>query len=475
MQLSRPGRQSTVTRTTGRRNRTRRGAIIVLFAVLLVGVMAMLAFAIDLGYILTSRTDIQRSVDCGALAGAGMLVDGEDAAIAAVHSYVQANRVTGSPVETEQIEIETGSWDETTRTLVPATSYPSAVRVVARMQNRQLFFASILGSNTFDIEAEAIAVYQPRDIMIVLDYSGSMNDDSELKSIGNLGRAAIEANLLEIYQELGSPTYGSMQYTPQYISTTNTNRIKRALGLNGVPYPYPGGSWDEYIQYVKTDNDVSSAGYRKKYGYLTLVNYWLEKREAYNETPDLWQTSEQPITAVKDAVRVFLAYVQEVDTADRVGLSTYTSAGGDAVLETGLTENMQLVEDISRQRQAGHYQSMTNIGAGLHEARLELDNNARPGALKLIILMTDGMANRPSGNANGYLLQEAQLCQDAGYPVVTVSLGAGADTSIMQQVADITGGVHFNIPGGQTVAEYEEDLKDVFREIAKDRPLKLVN
>jgi hypothetical protein len=44
----------------------------------------------------------------------------------------------------------------------------------------------------------------------------------------------------------------------------------------------------------------------------------------------------------------------------------------------------------------------------------------------------------------------------------------------MQQIADMTGGAHFNIPGGGTVDEYEEDLKEVFREIADHRPLKLV-
>jgi hypothetical protein len=38
----------------------------------------------------------------------------------------------------------------------------------------------------------------------------------------------------------------------------------------------------------------------------------------------------------------------------------------------------------------------------------------------------------------------------------------------------MTGGKHFNIPGGQTAAEYEEDLKEVFEQIANTRPLKLV-
>ncbi len=145
-------------------------------------------------------------------------------------------------------------------------------------------------------------------------------------------------------------------------------------------------------------------------------------------------------------------------------------------LETELTNDFQLVEDLSRQRQAGHYDYYTNISAGMRKAREELENNARVGAFKLIILMTDGIANRPSNEtvARQAALDEAQRAADDHYPIVTVSLGSGADTDLMDQIAEITNGVHFNIPGGQSVAEYEEDLKDVFRAIADDRPLKLV-
>jgi len=225
---------------------------------------------------------------------------------------------------------------------------------------------------------------------------------------------------------------------------------------------------------VMTNNNVRRAGYRKKYGYLTLVNYWLESQPMYRETPDLWKTSEQPITAVKDAVTLLLAYIQEVQSNDRVGLAVYTHPDGGAKLETGLTRNMQLVEQISRERQAGHYDHYTNIGAGLHTARIELEQNARLGALKMIVLMTDGQANRPRGWADRFVLEETQLCAADRFPVITVSLGANADTSLMQQVAEMTDGLHFNIPGGRSVSEYEEDLKDVFREIAAHRPLKLV-
>jgi len=44
----------------------------------------------------------------------------------------------------------------------------------------------------------------------------------------------------------------------------------------------------------------------------------------------------------------------------------------------------------------------------------------------------------------------------------------------MQQIADITGGQHFNVPGGQPVADYAQELRDAFREIAADRPVTLI-
>jgi hypothetical protein len=44
----------------------------------------------------------------------------------------------------------------------------------------------------------------------------------------------------------------------------------------------------------------------------------------------------------------------------------------------------------------------------------------------------------------------------------------------MQQIADMTGGLHFRVPGGRPINEVEEDLRETFRKIAEERPLKLV-
>ena len=55
-------------------NKARRpGAVIPLFAILLIPLLGMLAFAIDIGYIALVRTDLQTAADAAALAGAEKL------------------------------------------------------------------------------------------------------------------------------------------------------------------------------------------------------------------------------------------------------------------------------------------------------------------------------------------------------------------------------------------------------------------
>jgi hypothetical protein len=114
-------------------------------------------------------------------------------------------------------------------------------------------------------------------------------------------------------------------------------------------------------------------------------------------------------------------------------------------------------------------------------ARLHLDASARPNAKKMIVLMTDGNANWYNGAyneaaANQEVINEANLCAATSrrYPIITISLGAGADTSIMQQVADITNGYHFNVPGGSSIQQMQDDLEDAFRSIANHRPMQIV-
>jgi hypothetical protein len=261
--------------------------------------------------------------------------------------------------------------------------------------------------------------------------------------------------------------------TPQQWSSKSTSEVLNLLGLSNVPYPYPSGSWTLYVNYVK--NSITPSSYRHRYGYMTWLSFLQDQYPRYSQTPDLWKTSEQPVGALKEATQVFMAYLQEVDTDDRAGLTIYNAADGTAKLEQTLTYDLSTIQTIVGQRQAGHYDLYTNIGDGIKMGRDDLVNKGRPGAKKLMVLMTDGLANRPLGiNAVQYAKDQAKLCADAGIPIVGISLGSEADTATMDEIAKITGGVHFNIPGGQTASQYEEDLKEIFRQVADDRALKLV-
>lgn len=585
--------------------RNRNGAVVVLAAFFMVVAMAMVALSVDVGYLATLKSELKRSTDAAALAGAAVLVEGPEVAELGAFEYFVRNPIGGrnqanqssweenlAGLLTENrdaFEVQVGHWDPATKTFSPSSDGPSTIKVTAIHDNPPLFFGRVIHPTRvvrelvgdgyqnvlhtdITLRAESIARYQPRDIALVLDFSASMNDDSELRRIeeyGESSRAAVEENLLQIYGELQTldspPNGGNLQFEPQYLTlvgipptepslpqitvtfqsndvyvtstkdisnivlefsdgtqqrfedmsdgtTTGTFRgsganynkrinkvwvksgindsgegpgygerfeddyatIKQAFGLDDVPYPYASGSWDDFIGYVKTSSYINNAGYRKKYGWMTLINYWLERKPEHSQTADLWRVSSQPVTAVKDAVAVFMTYIQEVDTNDRLALVVYNSPSQTALVEHSLTEDFELIETTTDQRQAGHYDLYTNIGAGIEYARTELEANARGGAFKMVVLMTDGVANRPWGYAEEYALQQAQLVADKHWPIVTISLGNAADTGLMQAIADTTDGVHFNIPGGESVTDFEQQLLDVFRQIADHRPLVLV-
>lgn len=575
----------------------RRGNILLVAAGIIIMVFGFAAFTIDIGYITLTKTQLQNAVDAAALAAAMELspaMEPDEVEFLVREAAVEvASLNKGGDHDSvyvdfhDDIELGRRTWDAQSQSYHfdwgPTAAPYNVVKVTARRMNTEpdqdgtgvdrrlpLFFAPVIGHDKVALEVSAVATFQPRDMMLVLDYSASMNDDSEYAAIPNLGQAAIEANLAQMWADLGSPTYGDMGFEPEYvtfsgqpasgavphievtwkgdkISVVSTkdlsnvvlkyenNRtqkfeglhgrtgtfqgtgsnsgqlietcwiksgsnssgdgpgygerfditiptIQDTLGLDDVPYPGNGGGWNSFVNYCIDysyyNQGVSIAGYRYKFGVKSLIDYWNTQVPMHSQTPHLWQMSQQPITALKNSTDLLLNYLRDVEAEDEVGLAVYTYPDNEdgALLECELTTDFDELKTVSRQRQAGHYDQFTNIGAGMRVAREELVNNARPQAVKMMVLMTDGVANRSSTGASPdqFALDEADLAADAKIKIMTISLGANADIDLMQEIADRTGGIHFNVPGGVAVAEYEEQLKKVFAEIAADRPLKLI-
>lgn len=157
-----------------RPSRHRSGAIAVIAAVLLIPMAAMLAFAVDYGYLLRERSELQRAADAAALAGVQDLIPDDEGvqdvatAMATVQEYVAANMTDVDGFNVADADIEIGRFN-------PDTIYDSVtllqdgtldtIRVTLRRDGDTnpavpLFFANVFGMDTSDVVVTATAVLQ---------------------------------------------------------------------------------------------------------------------------------------------------------------------------------------------------------------------------------------------------------------------------------------------------------------------------
>jgi len=155
------------------RNRRRRGAIAVFAAIMLTVLLAAVAFAVDYGYLLKVRTDLQRAADAAALAATQDLIRDEDGVQdlsrvrATAREYAQTN-LGDAGFQIADADIEIGRFDPDTvysNLLLLNDGTFDAVRVTLRRNgdsNPQvpLFFARLLGSEQASVTASAAAVLQ---------------------------------------------------------------------------------------------------------------------------------------------------------------------------------------------------------------------------------------------------------------------------------------------------------------------------
>jgi hypothetical protein len=157
----------------------RSGNILVMTLMMMVSVVALLAFAVDLGYVYLVNTEIQRSADAAALSSAWELLEGQvkpsitpQVAVAEATSsaslYTRLNKAGGISPALGASDVKIGQLVDTRE---PNSSWvfsdPSrynAVHVRVRRtddQNREVpfFFARALGFDSVPLQAGATAVF----------------------------------------------------------------------------------------------------------------------------------------------------------------------------------------------------------------------------------------------------------------------------------------------------------------------------
>ena len=171
---------------TRNRRLGRHGGIAPLTCVLLVAMLAMVAFAVDISWIALSQAELQNSADAAALAGANKLADNYvlytmptqtttnkatlrsgavTAAKTAARDYASYNTAGGATLVLLESDIDVGFTDSSgtfTSYTADSSKYPNTVKVAMRRDNGAntsliLFFAPVLGVSTMDLRAEATA------------------------------------------------------------------------------------------------------------------------------------------------------------------------------------------------------------------------------------------------------------------------------------------------------------------------------
>ncbi|MGL4423633.1 MAG: pilus assembly protein TadG-related protein, partial [Gemmataceae bacterium] len=204
----------------------RRGSIIPLLAICVVALFAFIALAVDLGVLMVARTECQNAADTAALTGARTLDNrpvptagyynnrsqAEVNARKAVTNNVNLNKAfkDNSATDTDIESFRIGMFDYDPLAGRFYVSYPNvrptgkswgAAEVIVRIQ-QETFFARALGVSSMPVAARAVAVHRPRDIALVLDFSGSMKNGSKF-NWGNDQNSSGMINPDDLYPKFG--------------------------------------------------------------------------------------------------------------------------------------------------------------------------------------------------------------------------------------------------------------------------------
>jgi Flp pilus assembly protein TadG len=188
-----------------------------LVAILLIPLLAMMAFAIDTGYMCLARTELQNAADAAALAGAEamqpyyvyynlpgqasqsqVILDAQAAAKAAAKKIAVANTAAGVNVQLLDADITFGFLDGSGNYTTPAPGFPNTVAVTARRDGTQngsvsLFFGGVLGTSSVGLQAPA------RATIYVGDMTGLQNTSIRAAGLP----VALDVNIWQAFYKTG--------------------------------------------------------------------------------------------------------------------------------------------------------------------------------------------------------------------------------------------------------------------------------
>ncbi|MCG8650979.1 MAG: VWA domain-containing protein [Pirellulales bacterium] len=338
-------------------HRSRRGSVMALMAFVLPVLALLAAFCINSAQMQLSRTELIIATDAAARAGGRAFSEEQTVSAAKTAAFVTAalNNVDGQPLQLRMDdaanEIEFGITTQpngltgryhfqkiATALVESGAQTASAVRVNGRRDQGSLsgqvplIIPGMLDANEFSANQISVAMQVDRDISLILDRSGSMDD---------------------IDWDWPSGT------SPWYTSTKNA-------GVNAGLLTYDDG--DYYYESGVSSNEYKTWAWEDHYG--------------------LGDAPTAPWDDLVIAVDAFLDVLDGTSQEEQVSVASYASS---ASLDTWLETDFDLIRNTVGGLNTGGY---TAIGTGMQEGiQALLDSAARPYAAKTMVVMTDGIHN----------------------------------------------------------------------------------
>ena len=240
-----------VRRGSTNRSGERRGAMLVVIAVMLVAFLFTVAISVDVAYMHLVRSELRTATDAASKAASQTLVRTRDrgAAIAAAQAIGREHLVANKPLEINASEIQFGHSEPNNRgsyLFEPSGTPVNSIRVNGRRTADSLggavplHFGRIFSVNSFQPAQFSTATFVERDVVLVLDRSGSMSGQ-KLADLKN--SVALFITLLQrdntVDEQVGLSSYSSdstedVQLTPDLNQITTASNRMVAAGFTSV-------------------------------------------------------------------------------------------------------------------------------------------------------------------------------------------------------------------------------------------------
>jgi Ca-activated chloride channel family protein len=228
------------------RHSSRRGAMLVLLAAMLVMFFVAVAFSVDIAYMHLVRGELRTATDAATKAASETLSRTQDInqAIARGKEIASENLVAGKGLELDTSDFRFGNSKQKSddrfdfrENKRPINSVEVRGKRTAKSRSGTvgLFFGAVLGTKSFSPEEVARATFVDRDIVVVVDRSGSMQG----QKFADLQRAmqtfvdTLDAAKLETRVGLASYSSDATEEVPLTSNLKETSKAMSRMQVGG--------------------------------------------------------------------------------------------------------------------------------------------------------------------------------------------------------------------------------------------------